>query len=397
MSDTPNKASLKDIAEKDKTAKGTPKKDAPKTKPESNAGTKAKSGGGFVRFVLVLVIMGGAVAAGWPYIAPKITPVLTDMRALLGLDGRPTQARLPSETQVVQQPQGVVETPAEALPAQPSPVETEALDKAIAEPAEEPTAEPILEAVPMPSADLGGVAARLDALESQVGTLGTLSGADGQAALDATAALTQALTNIKNELAAMSDRLTAIEDGSRADPTAPAQALVLGVTQLRARLMGDTPFAAELSALEHISGNDAVVSDAVRRLRAHAEVGVPSEAALTARFAKVATAIITARSTTDAGGWLGAVKNSFGGLVTIRRTDPATITDAVERAVAEAEAALELGALGEAVKALSALQGAPGEAAVAWLGDAQARVDAEAALEDLYSHALATLSAAGGA
>jgi hypothetical protein len=118
---------------------------------------------------------------------------------------------------------------------------------------------------------------------------------------------------------------------------------------------------------------------------------------LTARFAKVAKDIVSARSTSEAGGWLGAVKDGLGGLVTVRRTDPAAITDEVERAVAVAEAALELGELGEAVKALSELQGAPGDAAAAWLGDAHARVEAEAALEDLHSHALAVLSAAGGA
>jgi len=404
MTDTADKTTLKDIADKDadKAADKAAMKEAmdkttgePGVEPGVKAGDKPKSGGGFVWLVVVLAVMGGAVAAGWPFIGPRVTPVIADVRALMGIAPRPTQARLPSENMPVSEPAPVVETPAEPAPEPAS----EPMAEATPEPAQEAATPP--DVVPgvsgVSGADMAGIASRLDALENQIGALGALSGANGQAALDATAELTRALSDMKNELAALSDRLQALEDGSHADPTAPAQALVLGVTQLRARLLGDNPFAAELTALEHIAAGDAVVIGVVNRLRPHADVGVPSEAALTARFAKVAKAIITARSTTEAGGWLGAVKDGLGGLVTVRRTDPAAITDEVERAVAEAEAALELGELAEAVKALSALQGAPSAAAAAWLGDASARVDAEAALEDLHSHALAVLSAAGGA
>lgn len=403
MSDTADKTSLKDIADKDsdkdadKTAdksRGKSRdKAAPEKAPERAAGDRPKSGGGFVWFVLLFIIAGGAVAAGWPFIGPKVQPIIAEARTLMGLDQRPTQARLPSETSLG----GARVAPAPVVEATP-------------EPAVEPTVEPTAEAAPEPEmdaeivpdvpvlagADAGELAVRLDALENQIATLRAMSGDSGQAALDATNALTHALSNIKNELAALSDRLQAMEEGTRADPTAPAQALVLGITQLRSRLMGDGAFAAELAALESIAGGDAKVTAALQRLNPHADVGVPSEAALTARFAKVAKAIVGARSTSEADGWLGNVKDSLGGLVTVRRTDPAEITDAVERAVAIAEAALELGELGEAVTALNVLEGAPGDAAAAWLGDAHARVDAEAALEDLHSHALAVLSAAGG-
>ena len=233
-------------------------------------------------------------------------------------------------------------------------------------------------------------------MQSELDALGKMFGPQSQSNLDAIGGVARALEDVNRELASLSGRLQAIEDRTRADPTAPAQALVLGMTQLRSRLLGDGPFAAELAALEQIATGDAAVQTAVGRLRPHADVGIPTEAALIARFDKVAKAIVAARSTTDAEGWLGAVKDRLGGLVTVRRTDPAQITDAVERSVAIAEAALELGELAEAVKALNELQGAPAEAAAAWLGDASARVNAEAALEALHRHALAVLSAAGG-
>lgn len=352
------KPSLKDIAEND------PK--APDETPEVTA-DKPKSGGGFMWFLVLLMIIGGAVAAGWPYIGPKIEPVLADIQSLVGVAPKPDPVRQPLSVE----PAPIVE--AEIIP----------------EPAPTPAPTVI-------GPDVGAIAVRLDALENQVNTLGTLSGTGGQEALNATAELTHALSDIKNELASISTRLQALEDGSRADPTAPAQALVLGVTQLRARLTGDSPFAAELETLGTIAAGDDAVTAVLQRLQPHANVGVPSEAALMARFAKVAKAIMTARSSTEAGGWLATVKSSLGGLVTVRRTDPAKITDEVERAVAIAEAALELGELGEAVKELSTLQGGAGDAAAAWLGDASARVSAEAALEDLHSHALAVLSSAGG-
>lgn len=388
MTDTADKPSLKDIAAEDvkKDASETPAAtdSVAKASNASQPGVEAKSGGGLVWFVVVLVILGGGAVAGWSVIGPSVEPVIADMRALLGMTPRPTQARLPSDT-----PPVVAETPAETTapsPATPSPETNEAPETPAAAPETQPAAAPaaVSEAVSE------------TAPEIVVEPTAQETAPDAAPAVAPDAELLAAVTALKDEVAALSARIQALEDGSRADPTAPAQALVLGVTQLRSRLTGDSPFAAELAALETIAAGDATVMAALHRLKPHAEVGVPSEAALTARFAKVAQAVMSARSTSEAGGWLGAVKEGLGGLVTVRRTNPAEITDQVERAVAVAEAALELGELGEAVQVLSEVQGAPGEAAAAWLGDAHARLDAEAALEDLHRHALTVLSAAGG-
>lgn len=399
------KPSLKDIAAHD----SEPQSDASPedasgvqpdpSKPAAQPGAKQTGGRGFVWFVFVLVIIGGAVAAGWPYIGPKVEPVVADLRQLMGLTPRPTQVSMPSERPSAMEPAPQAEEPV-AVPVAEAPAPQETPPDAVTGPQSAPQdTAPSPAPATAPALDADAVATRLAVLESRIdalGSQGTMSNADGQAALAASAELAGALTALKSEIAALSERITALEDGTRADPTAPAQALVLAATQVRARLMGDGPFAAELTALEHIAADDPAVTAAVQRLRPHAEVGVPTEAALTARFAKVAKAIVGARTSSEAEGWLGRVKDGLGGLVTVRRTDPAAITDEVERAVAIAEAALELGELAEAVNALSPLEGAPGDAAAAWLGDARARVEAEAALEELHRHALAALSAAGG-
>lgn len=395
------KPSLKDIAahdsepQSDASPEDTSGVQPDPSKPAAQPGAKQTGGRGFVWFVFVLVIIGGAVAAGWPYIGPKVEPVVADLRQLMGLTPRPTQVSMPSERPTLVEPAPQAEEPVAEAPApQDGPPD------AVTEPQSAPQdTAPSPAPATAPALDADAVATRLAVLESRIdalGSQGTMSNADGQAALAASAELAGALTALKSEIAALSERITALEDGTRADPTAPAQALVLAATQVRARLMGDGPFAAELTALEHIAADDPAVTAAVQRLRPHAEVGVPTEAALTARFAKVAKAIVGARTSSEAEGWLGRVKDGLGGLVTVRRTDPAAITDEVERAVAIAEAALELGELAEAVNALSPLEGAPGDAAAAWLGDARARVEAEAALEELHRHALAALSAAGG-
>ncbi|MCR4376770.1 MAG: mitofilin family membrane protein [Rhodospirillales bacterium] len=390
MTDTADKPSLKDIAAEDvkKDASETPAAtdSVAKASNASQPGVEAKSGGGLVWFVVVLVILGGGAVAGWSVIGPSVEPVIADMRALLGMTPRPTQARLPSDT-----PPAVAEMPTEMATETPAEITAETPAAPLPETSETPVAapetEPETQAAAEPAVAESEITAEPTAQETAP---------DAAPAVAPDAELLAAVTALKDEVAALSARIQALEDGSRADPTAPAQALVLGVTQLRSRLTGDSPFAAELAALETIAAGDATVMAALHRLKPHAEVGVPSEAALTARFAKVAQAVMSARSTSEAGGWLGAVKEGLGGIVTVRRTNPAEITDQVERAVAVAEAALELGELGEAVQVLSEVQGAPGEAAAAWLGDAHARLDAEAALEDLHRHALTVLSAAGG-
>lgn len=318
------------------------------------------------------------MTAGWPYIGqyvgPQFRPVIEDVRARLGLTPQSGEA-------VVQEA-----TPPEVA----------------SEP--EPTPAPMVEAAPQVQAiapainfapAIQSLATRLDVLEGQ---LGAVSNSDGEAALAATGELADTLSELKAQLAALNGRLASLEQAqaSRIDPAMSMQALVLAATQLRARLMGNAAFTAELTALERIAADDDVVRAVVNRLRPHAEVGVPSEAALISRFAPVAVEIIRAGTVSGEQGWLGAVKDSLSGLVTVRRTDPSKITNAVERAVAEAEAALQLGDLPAAAQALSLLQGPPGDAAAAWLGDASARIDADAALEDLHTHALEALAQASG-
>lgn len=386
--ETPAKPSLKDIADKDTVAHaeakpgGAPARDGGQEEGAKGPDVQAQGGGrGLLWLALVILVAGGGAYAWWAGLGSA--PYLQDLRALMGLEPRPTQVRLTEEgTPVIASPAEPAAPEAAAASDAPPPVEAPA-------PESEPEPEAVSEAAVAAEAPAAAPPEIAEALAPMPAT------PDSPVPAREVAALMGEIAALKAEVAALGSRLAELESRKRADPTAPAQALVLAATQVRARLAGDGPFAAELAALEKIAVDDAEVAQIATRLRPHAEVGVPSEAALTARFAAVARDVMRARVRPEDAGWMAAVKERLGGLVTVRRTDPATITDEVERAVAVAEAALELGELPDAVEALSALSGAPAEAAAAWLGDAHARVEAEAALEDLHSHALAVLARAG--
>jgi len=367
-------------------AKDVSSADAPKVRVSSASKAAAKSGGkakssapdvqksggfGLLWLIFILVVIGGAMVAGWsvigPLVPPQVRTVVEDVRVRLGLASPP-----PFVPEIARAP-----LPAPEVRSEPPVAQVPVVD--------------VVDLAPV----VEQLTARLDVLEGQ---LGAVSSGDGRAALAATGDLVQTLSALKVQLATLSARMDTLEQAqaARVNPMVKTQALVLAATQLRARLMGDTAFAAELKALESIAADDAVVRAVVARLRPNAAVGIPSEAALIARFAPVAIDIVRMRAVSGEEGWLGTVKNSLSKLITVRQTDPTKITNDVERAVSIAEAALQLGDLAGAVKALTPLQGPPSDAAAAWLGDARARVDAEAALEDLYNHALEALAQAGG-
>jgi len=408
----------------------TAKPNAPSTsraeaeKPATDASTKPaateKSGGGsgLLWTLLLFVVLGGAVTVGWPLLSPyagdTARPLIEDMRTRLGLTPRPTQVQMPNGGLVTAPPVEVAVVPQTKPEAQvdlaPSPevqpevaVTPELAVDSVPQAINEPIAEPPLAGMTEDTPAVQTLVSRLDVLESQ---LAASSMADGQAALAQTSELAQLLSDLKSEMGSLNTRLDAMDatlqdlssrQSLQTGASVSAQALVLAATQLRVRLLGDSSFTAELTALERIAGEDSVVLAAVGHLRPHAEVGVPSKADLTARFTSVAADIIRASATSGEAGWMATLKDTVSGLVTVRRTDPTEITNAVERSVAVAEAALQAGALDEAVQALSALQAGPGEAAAAWLGDARARVDVEAALEALYNQALAVMAQVGGA
>ena len=405
-------ASSRPHASKVPPVKPKTKAHAASTKP--SAGAKKRGGNGFLWLIIVVIIVGGSGMVTWPYIGPyvseKAQPLVDDMRARLGLSPRttdfvdPALSVEPVETAVVEAPQEQppkIEAPAVPVASEFSPVSP--LDA----PLEIESAPALMpERSPAPELAPAGLApellSRLDQLEGQLGSMesmGSGSNADAQAALSATQELSTLISALNARLDAMDKALQDLQaqKSNQITGSVSAQALVLATTQLRMRLRDDSAFMPELEMLERLAGNDAQLLAAVSRLKPHAEVGVPSTVDLTARFAAVSRDIVRASNLTGEAGWLGAVKDSLSGLVTVRRTDPNEITNDIDRALAVADKALQAGNLEKAIGALSTLQGSPGDAAAAWLGDARARFDAETALDALYNQALAAMANVGGA
>ncbi|MFC1674060.1 hypothetical protein ACFL12_07980, partial [Pseudomonadota bacterium] len=184
--------------------------------------------------VAVLAVVGGGVTIAWPQLAPYAEPHVTNLRALLGLT-QPMPASEPISEPVAEPVAEVAsapvtqEEPAPAAEPEPAPTPEPSVEAApiagpVAEAVTEPVSEPTAAVQAAPTVDNSAVealAGRLDDLESQIDTLYKT---------DQSEDLARALDGVKAELATLRNRLGALEQAPRIDPTASAQALVLAAT-----------------------------------------------------------------------------------------------------------------------------------------------------------------------
>ena len=356
------------------------RKSGPKTVPKTARKTKSAkkadavptettptASGGFLWLLVFMVVVGVSGWWLWPQIGPELKPLIAKVRGVSAPVDLPTQTGARSTDKPVTQ----------------APV--------LAEPA------PALASVVAPDvAPDAAVQAKLDAMQQRLSAITSALATRSSGDVDGSSAeLATALADIKNTLANINARLDALEARPQAmqrDPTTSAQALVLATTQLRSRLIGEGPFMAELNLLQSVAGDSVEVENAISDLRPHADAGVPTVQTLAARFTALGRDVLKARARDRQSGWMGEIKTTLGSLITVRRTDPSKTSDPLERALAEAAAALEVGALDEAIEQLIAIEGAPGAVLAGWLGDAQARLLAERALEALHNHALTRLA-----
>jgi hypothetical protein len=211
------------------------------------------------------------------------------------------------------------------------------------------------------------------------------------AAIDALAQDFRAgLADLEARLAA---RLDAFErEAPRVEPGTPA--LAVAVARLQQAVEGGGAFATELDAFAALAPH----YDALADLRAHAQTGIETRAALTARFADMADAV---RAGLDGAGAAGAQRQPgfFAGLwsrltemVDVRRQDAADPRTASARLDA-ASARLGAGDLDAAARELSGLDAAP---ARDWAEAVRARLEADRAMQEIVRRSLADVAAAGG-
>ncbi len=255
-------------------------------------------------------------------------------------------------------------------------------------------------------ADLSGISARLAALEQRPAG-GSIDPA--------------ALSQIKSDLAAFDQRLKAAEAASNdiaglkqavaalaaanAKSGNGAAGIALAINQLQRLVAAGKPYGPAIAALESFTSGNAALRDAIApslaTLKAGADKGVPSLADLEGSFPATADTIAHAASSAES----AAPDASFGERVLARLSSLVTVRPEGENAqgddplarLARGEAKVNAGDIEGAVGELSGLPAGPvADAAKPWLDKAQARLDAQAALDKLESDALSALAASTG-
>ena len=238
------------------------------------------------------------------------------------------------------------------------------------------------------AANLTAVLEHLAALEARAVSAG--DAIDGGATVSAR----DQLDLFSAAIATVEERLVALE--SEADPERLRRlAFALSVAELRKAVRGADPYGADLEAVRKLSPDTAghvapAVAAALDALALRAVSGVPAMAGLRQRFAALAPEIVRHAGRKEEAGWFDQTLERLSSVVTVRRTGEVT-GDTVDARVARAEQRLDAGQLAPAVAEVAALSGAPARIAAPWLKDAEARLAAAHALDDLSGHALSAL------
>jgi hypothetical protein len=229
-----------------------------------------------------------------------------------------------------------------------------------------------------PTADIGKITARLDALEGRTtdqtqlaarldalsGRIESLSGRD-QTDIDAT----------RGQISALTTRIAAMEANASNVGT------IAGRLNRIARLQEASLALAAGRAIGDVPG----APDALTR---YAQAPPPTEADLRLRFPAAEKVALAAHQPDEGDApFLGRVWDRAQSLVTIRRGDTVVVGDPAAVVLGRAQTAIDAGDLAGAVAAVESLKGSPGQAMASWLSDAKALLDARAALAQLAAQA----------
>jgi hypothetical protein len=167
---------------------------------------------------------------------------------------------------------------------------------------------------------------------------------------------------------------------------ARASAMIGIAARLGAALEAGKPFAADLALLQPFIQDDAKLGELSAALLPAAQSGVASRATLAAEFPAMAKAALADDRADDSFGerLLGKVK----GVVSLRRVGADVPGDSAEAKLARAEAALEAGDLAKAVELVKSLPPQTQRATAAWLGRAEAHLNAQRTVDQISAYAV---------
>jgi hypothetical protein len=280
--------------------------------------------------------------------------------------------------------------PAPSAPAGPTREELAALEQRIDRVAQQVPARPDLKpledrlaalehrAPPAASPEaLAALRGDIDAVKSDLAGL--------KASLAKTADLVQKLDAAAAERDHRLQRLEA-ESGARGDSA--DRVLLIAIGALRGAVEASRPYAGELAAVAALAHDQPEILARLAPLQDAAAAGLPGPGFLAQRFRDRAAPAILKAAATDLppdASWADRAWAKVSSLVVVRRLDADRDGAAhpVQKAVADAQAALDRADIGAAIAAIETLSGAPVGAAAPWLAEAKRQRDAETQLSEL--------------
>ena len=246
------------------------------------------------------------------------------------------------------------------------------------------------------------IPARLDALETEIQNAVQLAATNMQA-------LSGSFVAFENRLKALADaqaearalietRIAALEAGRSAEEVAVsrASALALAAGQIRTALERGAPYAEPLAILDSLRDGDVELDAAVARLRATAETGAATGAALELSFGALVPDLLAASRSGASDDLVDRLTDRINDIISIRRTGADVAGDSVEARIARAELLLAGRDVAGAVAELDGVSGAAGDLLAPWMARARGHLDARAALSEIEAQAIARLRAEGG-
>ncbi|KAA0686585.1 COG4223 family protein [Azospirillum brasilense] len=355
-----------------------------------------KSGAGFATAVSLIALLVGAAALSQPWWGPRVPGWPTAGGSAAPVATAPTPQADPALRNQIQQLSerlAKLEQRPAAAPAEGNAtagIDQQTLDNAVGQLTariqqleERPQAAAAAAAPAEPDPRVAQLTEQLGQVQQRVDAVGNEAQAAGQ--------IRQEVDALKQELAAVNQ---AVE--TRRDAATAAQALVLASGQLRSALAAGQPFQQELQAVRAVASGDAQVTQPLEAVAGYAAKGVPTQPQLTDRFSAMASDIVRADNQGEGNDWVEQVTGKIATLVTVRRSGGDAVGDGASAVVARAEAALQDGNLGGAVKELAALKGPAAQVAAPWIADAKARLAANEAGQQLTNRAIGLLSQSAG-
>ena len=166
--------------------------------------------------------------------------------------------------------------------------------------------------------------------------------------------------------------------------------LLLAVGQLRSAIASGEPYAGELDLTRALAKSTPPVLNALERLTAYRNQGVPTQAELERRFPALALSLIRAEAIQISSGWWDRTLIKLSEVVSVRPIGPGVTGNDAGALTARAEARLVSGNLAEAITMIAKLDLRLGLAG-AWLDAARVHLEAESSLDELTRQAIALM------